>query len=100
VQDGELEAPVSDNSRALAATIAGAMIGGVAGFFFFTERGRALRRQLEPVLDDFARELNSFRLTVEKSAGLANEGWKLLNEAMESGSHSSKYPPTPQTHPF
>ena len=65
------------NSRALAATVVGAVIGGAAGYLFFTEHGRSLRRQLEPALDDFARELMSFRGTVQKAAGVANEGWKL-----------------------
>ena len=49
---------MTDKSRAIVATIAGAVIGGVAGYFFFSEHGRALRRQIEPALDDFARELD------------------------------------------
>ena len=61
-----------DDSWAVTATIAGAVIGGIAGYFLFTERGRALRRQLEPALDDCVRELNSFRHTVEKAAGVAS----------------------------
>ena len=57
---------------------------------FFTDRGRELRRQLEPALEDFARELNSFRGTVQKAAGVASEGWKLLNEAIgETGARSA-----------
>jgi gas vesicle protein len=96
-----LEARVN-NSQAIAATIAGAVIGGVAGYFFFTEHGRNLRRQLEPALDDFSRELNSFRGTIAKAAGVATEGWKLLNEAMEPGSQNqaSKYPTAHQNSPF
>src|ERR1700680_1495129 len=74
---GTLEAFVSDNSRALGATLAGAVIGGLAGYFFFTERGRALRRQIEPALEDLGRELNSFRQTVEKAAGVARGGWQV-----------------------
>jgi gas vesicle protein len=100
VQDDSLEAPVTDNSRAIALTIAGAVIGGVAGYILFTERGRELRRQFEPALDNFARELNSFRVTIEKAAGVANEGWKVLNEAMESGSQTSRYPTLHQKSPF
>jgi gas vesicle protein len=46
-----------NNSRELAATLVGAVIGGVAGYLFFTDRGRSLRRQIEPALDDFSREL-------------------------------------------
>ena len=91
---------MNDNSRAVAATIVGAVIGGLAGYVLFTERGRALRRQAEPALDNFVRELNSFRQTVQKAAGAASEGWKLLNEAMDSGSQRSQYPSVHQTSPF
>jgi len=89
------------DNRALAATVAGAVIGGAAGYLFFTDRGRALRRQIEPALDDIARELISFRATVEKATGVANEGWKLLNEALgEAGQQPPRYPGTRQTSPF
>jgi hypothetical protein len=84
----------------MAVTIAGAVIGGLAGYFLFTEQGRALRRRVDPALDDFARELNSFRVTVGKAAEAANEGWKLLNEAVDSGSPRSRYPTVHQTSPF
>ncbi len=74
---------MTDNSQALAATLVGAVIGGVAGYLFFTDRGRALRRQLEPALDDFARELNSFRGDrPARRPASPSEGWKLLNEAI------------------
>ena len=90
------------NSRAMAAAIVGAVVGGVAGYLFLTDDGRRLRRQLEPALEDFARELNSFRSTIAKAAGVANEGWQLLNEAMgESGQATqSRYPSASQTSPF
>jgi gas vesicle protein len=90
------------NSRAMAAAIVGAVVGGVAGYLFLTDDGRRLRRQLEPALEDFARELNSFRATIAKAAGVANEGWQLLNDAMgESGQAAqSRYPSARQTSPF
>jgi hypothetical protein len=91
-----------ENSRAMAAAIVGAVVGGLAGYLFFTDGGRRLRRQLEPALDDFARELINFRATVNKAAGVANEGWQLLNEAMgDSGQATqSRYPSARQTSPF
>jgi hypothetical protein len=90
-----------DNSRAVAATVVGAVIGGIAGYLFFTEHGRAVRRQIEPALDDFARELMSFRATVQKAAGVANEGWKLLNDALgESGQQPPRYAGPHQSSPF
>jgi len=88
------------NSRAVAASIVGAVIGGMAGYLFFTDEGRRLRRQIEPALDDFARELNSFRATVTKAAGVANEGWKLLNDAMGEGGAPPRYPSARQSSPF
>jgi len=87
------------NSREIAATLVGAAIGGVAGYLFFTDRGRSVRRQIEPALDDFARELISFRSTVQKATGVASEGWKLLNDALGESETAPKYPGR-QTSPF
>jgi hypothetical protein len=89
-----------NNSRAVAATIVGAVIGGAAGYLFFTDHGRSLRRQIEPALDDFARELMSFRATVQKAAGVASEGWKLLNDALGEGGSPPRYPSPHQSSPF
>lgn len=92
---------MTDDSRAVAATVVGAVLGGLAGYLFFSDRGRALRRQIEPALDDIARELDSFRGTVTRAAGVAGEGWKMLNEALgESPTHSSRYANPHQTTPF
>jgi len=89
-----------NNSREMAVISVGAVVGAAAAYLFFTERGRNLRRQIEPALDNLARELNSFRATVQKASGVANEGWKLLNEAVgEPGTSSSRYPGR-QTAPF
>ena len=70
-----------NNSRVMAATLVGAVVGGVVGYLFYTEQGRRVRRRIEPALDDFSRELMSLRTTVRNAAGVAGEGWKLLNEA-------------------
>ena len=93
-----MEARVANNSQIVAATVLGAVVGAMAGYLFFTDRGRSLRRQIEPALDDFARELSHFRGTVNKAAGVATEGWKLLNEAL--GERDYRYPATHQTNPF
>ena len=89
------------SDKAVAATLIGAVIGGLAGYLFFTTRGRELRRQIEPALDDIARELNSFRGTVQRAANVANEGWKLLNDTLgEGGQQPPRYPGSHQTSPF
>jgi len=92
---------VNDTSRTVAATVVGAVIGGMAGYMFFTDRGRTIRRSIEPALDDIMRELNSFRGTIQKAAGVANEGWRLLNDAIgEGGSQARRFPSAHQTSPF
>jgi len=88
-----------NNSREMAVALAGAALGAAAAFLFFTERGRSLRRQIEPALDTLSRELNSFRATVQKASGVASEGWKLLNEAIGEPGTSPRYPGR-QTAPF
>jgi gas vesicle protein len=60
--------------------MAGGVIGAAAAYLFFTDRGRSLRRQVEPTLDDLARELAQLRGTVAKAADVANEGRGLLRE--------------------
>ena len=88
-----------NNSRELAATLAGAVIGGVVAYLFFSDRGRSVRRQIEPALEDFSRELISFRKTVQKATGAASEGWKLLNEALGENESAPAFPGR-QTSPF
>jgi hypothetical protein len=91
---------VNENSRIVAAAVvAGAVLGGIAGYLVFTDHGRSLRRQIEPALDDVVRELNSFRGTVQRAAAAASDGWKLLNDALGDGG-SSPYAGTRQTSPF
>ena len=87
--------------RPVIATLVGAVVGGAAGYLFFTEHGRQLRREMEPALDDIARELNSFRGTVQRAAGVASEGWRLLNDALgDIGTQPPRFPGTHQTSPF
>lgn len=89
---------MNEKSKAVAAMAAGAVVGAAAGYLFFTERGRTLRQQLEPALEDIARELNHFRGTVHKAAGVASEGWKLLNEAL--GDEEPRLQTPRQSSPF
>jgi gas vesicle protein len=88
-----------NNSREMWVTLAGAVIGGVAAYLFFTERGRSVRRQIEPALDDLSRELMSFRATVQKASGVASEGWKLVNDAIGEPMQAPRFPGR-QTSPF
>jgi len=73
---------LTEGSQGVTAVIVGAAIGAMVGYVFFSERGRHIRRAMEPALDDLRRELAQFRLTLQKASNAANEGWQLLNEAM------------------
>lgn len=88
------------DSRVLTATVIGAVIGGVAGYLFFTEHGRGVRRSIEPLLDDVARELNSFRSTIQRATGVANEGWQLLNDTLGEPPAPRRFPGARQSSPF
>jgi hypothetical protein len=90
---------VTENNRALVAAVVGAVAGGLASYMLFTKRGRALRRQLDPAIEDFAREIAQLRGTVNRAFRAGSEGWHVLNEAIgERGSGSHATPK--QTHPF
>jgi uncharacterized membrane protein YccC len=71
-----------DNSRTFTVVVCGAVTGAAFAFLFFTDRGRRLRRQIEPALDDFSHELSSLRSTAQKAASVATEGWQLLTDAI------------------
>jgi hypothetical protein len=72
---------MNDESRVVPAMIVGAALGAVAGYLFFTEPGRRLRRQLEPALEHFAREVSGFRGAVQRAVGVASQGWGLPDQA-------------------
>jgi gas vesicle protein len=81
--------------------VAGAVIGALAGYIFFTERGRAIRYSIEPTLEDLRRELVQFRSTMQKIAGVANEGWEMLNDTIGAvRQQSRRMPSAHQTSPF
>jgi hypothetical protein len=85
----------------MAVTIAGAAVGALTGYLFFTESGRSARRRLEPALEDFARELLTFRRTVETTLGVVTEGWRSLSGALTAAEQSSPgYRHDRQTAPF
>lgn len=68
------------DSRTVTVVIAGAVLGGLAAYFFLSEPGRKLRRQLEPALEDFARELGGFRGTIQRAVEVAAESWGALDD--------------------
>jgi hypothetical protein len=75
----------------------GAAVGGLAAYIFLTERGRALRDELEPRLEELLRNVESVRGTVERARAAANEGWRAISDAAAEG---GRWPGAEQRAPF
>jgi hypothetical protein len=71
---------VDERSRVMAASVLGAVLGGVWGWLYMTENGRRVRDQIEPKLDDLVNEIGRIRGTVDKARTAATEGLRSLNE--------------------
>jgi hypothetical protein len=66
-----------------------------------TERGRELWARIDPALDDLASEIHQLRGTALKAGAVANDGWRLLNEALSDKSAGPRHVSQPrQTSPF
>lgn len=76
---------MDDRSRVFMSAVIGAAAGAVFGFLYLTERGRRVRVQIEPRLDDFISELTRLRGTVRKARSAADEGWRSLAEITGRG---------------
>lgn len=56
---------MNDRTSILLSALAGAVIGGCAGYLFLTDEGRRLREDLEPKLAGLANELERARSMVK-----------------------------------
>ncbi len=68
------------------ASLGGALVGALGGYFYLTDAGRRLRSQVEPRLDDAVREIARLRQTIGKAQAVASEGWRSLNQVTGGGS--------------
>jgi len=59
---------VSDRTSILWCALAGAVVGGAAGYLFFTDEGRRLREDLEPKLVDLMAEFEKARSLMDSNA--------------------------------
>jgi hypothetical protein len=62
----------------VAATLAGAAIGGVIGYLFFTASGRRLRGEIEPRVLEASREIVRVRDAVTQALSAIDEGRRTL----------------------
>tara|TARA_B100000029_G_scaffold513816_1_gene614539 strand:- start:1213 stop:1554 length:342 start_codon:yes stop_codon:yes gene_type:complete len=78
----DTEAYVDERSQVLLSTLLGAVVGAVVGGLYLTERGRHVRDQIEPTLDNFVSEIERVRGTVDKAREAAQEGRQAFEDAM------------------
>jgi len=69
-----------DRTALLVGLVAGAVVGGAAGWLFLTDGGGRLRQDLQPRLDDLAERAVQLRDTATRAQRAANEGWRAIQE--------------------
>lgn len=74
---------MDDRGRIGLAIGIGALVGGFAGYLLFTERGRELRDQLEPKLQDLLTEIDRLSTTFDRARAAAADGWRSFSQIME-----------------
>ena len=79
---------MNERNAVLAGALAGALVGGAAGYLFFTGRGRELRDRLEPAVDELRQEFAKFQRTFQKVGDMASEGMRVVNEFNAARSQS------------
>ncbi len=77
---------MDERTQVLIATLLGAVVGGVVGTLYFTERGRDVRDQLEPLLDNIIAELQRTQQTVDKAREVTTEGRRTLDDLLKKPS--------------
>ena len=65
---------MSERSEVVGATLAGAAIGAVIGYLFFSASGRRLRGEIEPRIMEVSRDILRVRDAVATAVAAVNEG--------------------------
>jgi len=67
----------------LVGLLAGAAVGGVAGYLYLTDGGRRLRGQLEPKMDELVAHAVRLRESAARVNEAAQEGFEALRVAAQ-----------------
>ena len=81
---------MNQRSQDYVVTVVGALLGAMAGYLFFTDRGRDIRRRIQPSVEDFARELVSFKGAVARARDVASQGWRLMDEVVSETTRQAR----------
>jgi hypothetical protein len=76
---------VDERTHVVLSALAGALVGAIAGYLYFTERGRRMMASWEPKLDNAMREMGHLRETVTKAQAVASEGWRSISQITNAG---------------
>ncbi|MGH9312622.1 MAG: YtxH domain-containing protein [Vicinamibacterales bacterium] len=76
---------MDDRARICMSSFIGAVAGAAYGFLYLTERGRRVRLEIEPRLDNFVHEVQRLRGTVRKAQFAVNESRQSLYEITGRG---------------
>ncbi len=71
---------MQDRHQVTWAVVAGAAIGGLIGYLFFTRSGRRLRARVEPAVDDLLERAQGWRGAVARLSAFAAENGLLAGE--------------------
>ena len=80
---------MDERSQVLVATMFGAVVGGIFGCLYLTERGRRVRDRIEPLFDTIIDELQQTRNTLEKAREAVEEGRRTVDDVLHPSSESS-----------
>jgi hypothetical protein len=69
---------MNDRARVVLASLGGALAGGLLGYFYLTDRGREIRGELEPALEDLVTGLKDFGGSVARATEVAGERLRSL----------------------
>jgi gas vesicle protein len=86
---------MAERERVLLSALAGAAIGAAAGFLMLTSRGKIVREQFEPRLDEFLRNMQRLQASVHKARSVAEESWRSIQEILEEATPTAG----PSVHP-
>lgn len=69
-----------DRTAMLVGLVAGAVIGGAAGWLYLTEGGRRLRADLEPYVGDLAERAERLKVTATRAERAVLDGWRTIQD--------------------
>ena len=84
---------MDERSQVVIATLLGAVVGGLLGCLYLTDRGRRIRDQIDPALEGFVGELDRARGTVERARAAAREGRRAFDDVLAATAPEPPEPP-------